>query len=192
MISPKNSDIIILKSIHIVRYIKMTGTQRRQNVLAELNQATGPINATKLAEMNGVTRQIIVADIALLRAAGHNIRAEHRGYVLDRAADEMRKKIVCKHSKDGLLDEFYTIVDNGGKVIDVQVEHSIYGVISADMSVSSRFEADEFARAVSESGATQLSDLTGGIHVHTIAVKDESTFERICAKLDSLGILVKD
>lgn len=170
----------------------MTGAIRRQNILAELNDATGPINATKLAEMNGVTRQIIVADIALLRAAGNNIRAEHRGYVLDRTIGEIRKKIVCKHPKENVVDEFYAIVDNGGKVIDVQVEHSIYGVISADMSVSSRFDADEFVRTVSESGAAQLSDLTGGIHVHTIGVKDEVTFERICAKLDELGILVKD
>ena len=170
----------------------MTGAIRRQNILAELNDATGPINATKLAEMNGVTRQIIVADIALLRAAGNNIRAEHRGYVLDRTIGEIRKKIVCKHSKEGVVDEFYAIVDNGGKVIDVQVEHSVYGVISADMSISSRFEADEFVRNVSESGAAQLSDLTGGVHVHTIGVKDEVTFERICAKLDELGVLVKD
>ncbi len=170
----------------------MTGAIRRQNILAELNDATAPINATKLAEMNGVTRQIIVADIALLRAAGNNIRAEHRGYVLDRTFGEIRKKIVCKHPKENVVDEFYAIVDNGGKVIDVQVEHSIYGVISADMSISSRFEADEFVRNVSESGATQLSDLTGGVHVHTIGVKDEVTFDRICAKLDELGILVKD
>ena len=170
----------------------MTGKVRRENILEELKQATGPINATKLAEMNGVTRQIIVADIALLRAAGNNIRAEHRGYVLDRTIGEIRKKIVCKHPKENVVDEFYAIVDNGGKVIDVQVEHSIYGVISADKSVSSRFDADEFVRTVSESGAAQLSDLTGGIHVHTIGVKDEVTFERICAKLDELGILVKD
>ena len=93
----------------------MTGAIRRQNILAELNEATGPINATKLAEMNGVTRQIIVADIALLRAAGNNIRAEHRGYVLDRTVGEIRKKIVCKHSKDAVTDELYAVVDNGGK-----------------------------------------------------------------------------
>ena len=142
--------------------------------------------------MNGVTRQIIVADIALLRAAGNNIRAEHRGYVLDRTIGEIRKKIVCKHPKENVVDEFYAIVDNGGKVIDVQVEHSIYGVISADMSISSRFDADEFVRNVSESGAAQLSDLTGGVHVHTIGVKDEVTFDRICSKLDELGILIKD
>ncbi len=170
----------------------MTGAKRRQHILEELNKATGPINATKLAEMNGVTRQIIVADIALLRAAGNNIRAEHKGYVLDKANDEMRKKIVCKHSKEGTLDEFYAIVDNGGKILDVQVEHSIYGVISADMSISSRYDADEFVREATQTGATQLADLTGGVHVHTISVKDEAAFQRICKKLTELGIIVED
>lgn len=170
----------------------MTGAKRRQNILEELNQATGPVNATKLAEMNGVTRQIIVADIALLRAAGNNIRAEHRGYVLDKVLDDMRKKIVCKHSKDGITEELYTVVDNGGKILDVQVEHSLYGVISADMSISSRYEADEFVREAKQAGATPLSDLTGGVHVHTISVKDEAAFQRICKRLSELGILVQD
>lgn len=170
----------------------MTGKTRRENILAELKQATGPINATKLAEMNGVTRQIIVADIALLRASGYNIRAEHKGYVLDRNSDETRKQIVCRHTKEGVADEFYTIVDNGGKVLDIQVEHSIYGIISADLSIASRYDADQFIEEVSKTGAAQLSDLTGGIHVHTIAVKDEATYERICKKLTELGILIND
>ena len=170
----------------------MTGTTRRQNILNELKTATAPLNATKLAEMNGVTRQIIVADIALLRAAGNNIRAEHRGYVLDKEDGDLKKKIVCKHSKDATADELYVIVDNGGKVLDVQVEHSLYGTLSGDLVISSRYEADEFIRQAKEKDAAQLSDLTGGIHIHTISVKDENTFERICAKLTELGILIVD
>ena len=170
----------------------MTGKTRRENILSELMQATAPLNATKLAEMNGVTRQIIVADIALLRASGHNIRAEHKGYVLDRNADEMRKQIVCKHDKEKLIDELYAVVDNGGKIIDVQVEHSVYGMISAEMSVDSRYDAEQFVEEISKSGATQLSDLTGGIHIHTICVKDDAAFDRICKKLAALGILVQD
>ena len=170
----------------------MTGTVRRQNILNELKNATAPLNATKLAEMNGVTRQIIVADIALLRAAGNNIRAEHRGYVLDKEDGDLKKKIVCKHSKEGTADELYVIVDNGGKVLDVQVEHTLYGTLSGELMISSRYEADEFMRTAKEKDAAQLSDLTGGIHIHTISVKDESTFERICAKLTELGILIVD
>ena len=170
----------------------MTGKTRRENILAELKQATGPINATKLAEMNGVTRQIIVADIALLRASGNNIRAEHKGYVLDRNANEIRKQIVCRHGKEATLEELYAIVDNGGQVIDVQVEHSIYGMISGNLDISSRYDVDQFAEALKATGAASLSDLTDGIHLHTITVKDEASFERICKKLAELGVLVED
>ncbi|MBQ8407638.1 MAG: transcription repressor NadR [Clostridia bacterium] len=170
----------------------MTGERRRQEIIAALTEADAALNATRLAERFGVTRQIIVADVALLRAAGYGIRAEHRGYVLDKPNGEIRKKIVCHHTKDGVLDEFFAIVDNGGRVLDVQVEHSIYGVISADMSIASRYDAEEFVRLVSETGATQLSDLTGGVHVHTVSVKDEATFARICARLTELGILIED
>ena len=170
----------------------MTNNERRNSILAALCEATGPLNATKLAEMHNVTRQIIVADIALLRAAGNSIRAEHRGYVLDRNRGDDRRTIVCRHGKDNTTDELYAIVDNGGKVLDVQVEHSIYGMISGNLDIASRYDVDQFVAALNTTGATSLSDLTDGVHVHTISVKDDATFDRICNKLADLGILVKD
>ena len=170
----------------------MNGDKRREEILRILTGAKAAVNATKLAEEFGVTRQIIVADIALLRASGNPIRAEHRGYVLDKQDGDLRKIIICRHSGEGVTDELYTVVDNGGKVLDVQVEHSIYGIISADLSLSSRYEVDEFISKVKTTGAAQLSDLTGGVHIHTISVRDEDTFERIRKKLKELGILIED
>ena len=169
----------------------MTAEARRQEILSELNAATAPISATTLAEKYGVTRQIIVADIALLRATGNEIRAEHKGYVLERVSGEVQRLIVCKHPKSSVTDEFYAIVDNGGRVLDVQVEHAIYGIISAKLSIASRYDADEFVRAASNSGVAQLSDLTGGVHAHTVAARDEETIRRICHKLRELGILIE-
>ncbi len=169
----------------------MTAEKRRQEILAELGRATAPISATTLAEKYGVTRQIIVADIALLRAAGNEIRAEHKGYLLERVQGEIQKLIVCKHPKSSVTDEFYAIVDNGGRVLDVQVEHAIYGIISAKLSIASRYDADEFVRAASNSSVSQLSDLTGGVHAHTVAARDEETFRRITHRLRELGILVE-
>lgn len=169
----------------------MTADKRRQEILAELGRTTAPVSATALAEKYGVTRQVIVADVALLRAAGNEIRAEHKGYLLDRQQGEIQGLIVCKHDKESVTDEFYAIVDNGGRVLDVQVEHSIYGIISAKLSIASRYDADEFVRAASNSSVSQLSDLTGGVHTHTVAARDEETFTRICQKLRELGILVE-
>ena len=170
----------------------MSGENRRKEILKILKNANEAVNATKLAETFGITRQIIVADIALLRAAGHEIRAEHRGYVLEKPDGFVRHRIVCRHTVENILDELYTVVDNGGKVLDVQVEHSLYGTLSGDLSIASRYDAEEFARKTKETGASPLSDLTGGIHIHTISVKDEETFQRICGKLTELGILVED
>ncbi len=170
----------------------MTGEKRRSLILAELDKADAPISATTLANKFSVTRQIIVADIALLRAAGSIIRAEHKGYVLEKPFGEsLQKRIVCTHDKDGTREELYAIVDNGGTVLDVIVEHSLYGSISANLGVSTRYAVDEFIKRVESTGASQLSDLTGGIHVHTVSVKDEEMFERICAKLKELGVLVE-
>lgn len=170
----------------------MTNEQRRKEILEILSNAERAISATTLAEKFSVTRQIIVADIALLRAAGSSIRAEHRGYVIDRQHKGVQKKIVCSHDKEGTRDEFYAIVDNGGILLDVQVEHPIYGQISANLSIASRYDADEFIRATSASGAAHLSQLTGGIHIHTVVAPDEQSFERIYAELDRCGVLVKD
>lgn len=169
----------------------MTAEARRQEILAELGRATEPVSATALAEKYGVTRQVIVADVALLRAAGNQIRAEHKGYLLEHPIGELQIPIVCKHPKSAVTDEFYAIVDNGGRVLDVQVEHAIYGIISAKLSITSRYDADEFVRAADSSSVSQLSDLTGGVHIHTIAAKDEETFERIKKQLKELGILVE-
>ena len=79
----------------------------------------------------------------------------------------------------------------GGRVLDVQVEHAVYGIISAKLSIASRYDADEFVRAASNSSVSQLSDLTGGVHTHTVAARDEETFQRITERLRELGILVE-
>lgn len=169
----------------------MNGEERRNRILLELEQAKTPVNATKLAELCSVTRQIIVADVALLRAFGVPIRAEHRGYVLEQEQEAgIQKRIVCCHKKDDVRNEFYAIVDHGGKVRDVMVEHSIYGQISATLTISSRKDADDFVRKTALSGASHLSDLTAGIHIHTLTVPSEESFEAICKTLSDLGILI--
>ena len=169
----------------------MNGEERRNSILEELGKASSPINATKLANKYSVTRQIIVADIALLRAYGHPISAKNRGYLLEGKADGLRKIIAVKHGKNDVTDEFYAVIDNGGKIIDVIVEHPVYGKISAELNISSRYEADEFVKKMSLSDVNPLSLLTEGLHLHTIDAKDEETYERIINKLSELGILIE-
>ena len=171
----------------------MSGEKRRVKILEILSSSLKPVNATKLANATGVTRQIIVSDVALLRASGVKIISERLGYTIPKiASDEIYKTIICKHTKEQTLDEFYAIVDNGGKVVSVTVEHSLYGQISADLNVVSRYDAQEFAKRSEETDAMLLCDLTDGLHIHTITVKDEESFKRIYHQLKALGILIEN
>lgn len=170
----------------------MNGEQRRNMIICRLKEATTPISATRLAEEFSVTRQIIVADIALLRAMGHGIRSEHRGYVFDKVENiGILKRIVVKHGKDSVKDEFYAVVDNGGKVLDVIVEHLMYGMISVKLDIFTRYDADIFVSKIKETGASPLSALTEGLHIHTVAVPDENCYERIINKLTELKIYIE-
>ncbi len=171
----------------------MDKTERRAEILEALSNADTSISASKLAAKFGVTRQIIVSDIAILRANGHKIIATRRGYIIEKAEDDsIVESIVCRHSADETLQEFYIITDNGGSVDNVIVEHPIYGQISADLDIKSRYDAEEFVRMAKEANASQLCDLTGGLHIHMIKVPDKGAYMRIIKGLREAGILEQE
>ena len=169
----------------------MNSEQRREKIISVLQTSDKPVSATSFANEFSVTRQIIVADIALLRAGGYPIRAEHKGYILEKPeGHSMVKRLVVQHDKNKVKDELYAIVDNGGKVIDVVVQHSIYGKIVAELNLSSRYDVDRFVMRINETGAKPLSFLTEGLHIHTVAVRDEESFRRILDQLKTLRVLL--
>lgn len=170
----------------------MKSDERRNLIIKILEDSKISISANFLAKKFNVTRQIIVADIALLRAAGYSISADNKGYKLITLNNDLIKKIVVQHSKNEVDSEFYSIVDNGGKIIDVIIEHSIYGTISVELNITSRYEADEFIKRLNNTNSNPLSLLTQGIHIHTIEVPNIEAFDRIKAKLLELGILITE
>ena len=170
----------------------MNSEQRREKIISVLQTSDKPISASRFAGEFSVTRQIIVADIALLRASGHAIRAEHKGYVLEKSDSQTSlKRVVVKHGKKEVQDELYAIVDNGGRVIDVIVQHSVYGKIVAELNLSSRYDVDRFIMHINETDSKPLLLLTEGLHIHTIMVKDEDSFRSILERLMELRILVE-
>ena len=170
----------------------MNSEQRREKIISVLQMSDKPISANSFANEFSVTRQIIVADIALLRASGHPIRAEHKGYVLEKSDSQMMtKRIVVKHGNNEVQEELYAVVDHGGKVIDVIVQHSVYGKIVAELNLSSRYDVDRFIKHINETDAKPLLLLTEGLHIHTIEVKDEVTFGSIIERLNELHVLVE-
>ncbi len=170
----------------------MTAAQRREKILQTLSGASGPVSAGVLASELGVSRQAVVGDVALLRAGGSPITATPRGYVLEDAAPTGRIlcTVACRHGMDGLLQELYTVVDCGCGVLDVTVEHPVYGQLSGQLQVFSRFDADEFVKKLSENSAQLLCRLTGDIHLHTLSCPDEAHRERVLAALAEKEFLV--
>lgn len=170
----------------------MHAEERRKTILKLLREAAQPISASVLAGQLAVSRQIIVGDIALLRAAGSNIVSTPRGYLVPREIGGLLRTLVCRHTAAELEPELNLMVDNGCTVIDVAVEHPVYGQLSGRLELSSRYDVGEFIRRVKEEGAKPLSVLTDGIHLHTLRCPDEDAFRRVRAALDAAGFLVKE
>ncbi len=169
----------------------MSGAQaRRQAVEQVLEQAGGPVSATALAERFSVSRQIIVGDIALLRAAGSEILATPRGYVLDRREEGARYTVACNHRPEEMEAELNAMVDAGAEVVDVVVEHPVYGQLTGILGLRSRYDVQEFIQRVRREEARPLSDLTGGIHLHTIRCLDKEIFSRVRENLQKAGFLL--
>jgi transcriptional regulator of NAD metabolism len=170
----------------------MTSEERRLKIEEILNNNTEPITASSLARKFSVSRQVIVGDIALMRAAGLKISASPRGYILDREDEnQLIFTVACKHDDEDMKRELYVIVDNGGTVYDVTVEHPIYGEISGELRLSSRYDVDSFLQKVSEKTVQPLMRLTDGIHLHRIKCRDEETKNRIMEALKKEGIILE-
>ena len=170
----------------------MNPSERRENILEELRRGGAPVSAGVLARKLKVSRQVIVGDIALLRAANQPITATPRGYLLENEAarpGELIRTIACRHDREGIARELYAVVDNGCGVLDVIVEHAVYGQISGRLQVFSRFDADDFIRRLEKSRALPLCDLTGGVHLHTVSCPGEDAFRRVLEKLKQEDIL---
>ena len=165
----------------------MTAARRRDEILQALAGASGPVSAAALAARLGVSRQVVVGDVALLRAAGSPIVATPRGYVLEEQTHPCEKKIAVMHGRERLQEELYTIVDYGCTVVDVIVEHPLYGELVGQLHLSSRYDVDRFLDSIRES--EPLSQLTHGVHLHTIRYPDEEAFAKMKEALREKGIL---
>lgn len=168
----------------------MDSNTRRTAILDAIRQSDQPLSASKLAKQFHVSRQLIVGDVALLRAQGMEIIATPRGYVSDQDENSgVIRKIAVEHRPEDLETEIYTIVDLGGALIDVIIDHPLYGELCGSLHIYSRYDADQFFQKVKEEHARPLSDLTDGIHLHTIQARDEDSFARILDALRKADLL---
>ena len=169
----------------------MRSEERRQAILEYLRQSSRPVSAGYFAERFSVSRQVVVGDVALLRAAGADISATPRGYVILKADRGLIRQVACRHDAAGMEAELCAVVDQGCSVLDVIVDHPVYGQLTGPLRLSSRYDVSQFLLRCEEEEARPLSDLTGGIHLHTLSCPDEAAFQRVQAALRELNVLLE-
>ena len=169
----------------------MTGSDRRQEILKNIKESDRPVSGSKLAKDYDVSRQVIVQDIALLRASGYDIISTNRGYVLEgqTCAERVFK---VRHTDEQLETELCTIVDLGGQVKNVMVNHKVYGHIEAELGITSRRKVKEFLADIESGKSTPLKNITSDYHYHTVTADREETLGMIEEELRKLGFLVEN
>jgi len=170
----------------------MEASLRRDKIFETISRCKTPVSASVLSKNLNVSRQVIVGDIALLRAQGHEIIATARGYVVPKQREENQYlgKIACWHTFEDTQLELYTVVDLGAVVVDVVVEHELYGEITGQLNLKTREDVDIFINRVKSSEVKLLSEITMGVHLHTIACCDKTHFEQVSKALDMAGLTV--
>lgn len=163
---------------------------RKAAIIEAIRTSETPVSASALARKLHVSRQIIVGDIALIRASGTQIIATPRGYVWERSNAGSERKIAVMHAPQQMREELYTIVDQGAEVVDVIVEHPTYGQLVGQLQLSSRYDVDQFIDRMQ--GNEPLSQLTHGVHLHTIRCRDAVVFERVENALRKKGLLYEE
>lgn len=164
---------------------------RRQEIFQLLKESDEPLTGSALALHFHVTRQIIVKDIALLKAQGNTIVSTAKGYLMEKKIEGFQKRVVTVcHDEKSIEDELQIIVDLGGHVLDTAVAHSVYGQLGEALNIRSRKDITLFLKKIQETGCSPLLQLTKGVHSHTIEAEDEKSLDEICDALNQAGYLI--
>jgi hypothetical protein len=186
----------------------MKGEERRKGILSQLNEKV-PVSAGALAAAFGVSRQIIVQDVALLRSDGAEILSTPKGYlrlaggvgggsvgsvgavgsVGGVAAHSRVFKV--RHEDGQIEEELSLIVGAGGCVKDVFVHHRVYGTLRAELGVGTPEQVAEYMRSITSGKSRPLKNVTDGYHYHTVTAPSASVLDEIESLLRIRGFLVE-
>ena len=169
----------------------MKGTERRNSIISILLTSQKAISGGELAKQLGVSRQIVVQDIALLKADGYEILSTHYGYVMQKTP-MVERVFKVKHTSQQTEDELSLIVSLGGTVVNVFVWHRMYGKIEAKLNIFSPLQVKQFIEGVRSGGSVELMHITGGYHYHTVWAKSEQILDQIAAALEAKKYIVPE
>ena len=170
--------------------MKLKAAERRREIANLLLASKDAIPGGELAKVFGVSRQIIVQDIAMLKAQGYGIFSTHSGYVVHKSPLAERA-IKVRHTSEQTEDELNTIIDLGGTVVDVYVCHKIYGKIAAQLNIFSRLHVKQLMEGVDGDESGELMNVTGGFHYHTVRADNEQILDMIEQALRDKGYIVE-
>lgn len=166
----------------------MQGNLRREKILDLLNNESKEIKAINLANMFNCSRQVIVNDIALLRALGYKIKATNNGYILDNLNDYKSHQVLVKHSIKDTKKELKELVKCNIIIYDTIINHPIYGIIKGELNIKTLKDVNDFINKKSN----LLSSITDGVHIHTLLYKDEKDLRKALDVLSKLGFIYND
>lgn len=168
----------------------MKSETRRSEILSLLGNADNPIPANVLKEKFGVSRQVIVHDIAAIREEGYGVTSTTRGYVLD-GKTKASRVFKCRHSLKELLKEGEVITELGGRIEDIFVNHRVYGRISARLNLENKLHVEELYRSLVSGASKPLMSVTDGYHYHTVSADGEEVLDAIEKSLREKGFLIE-
>jgi hypothetical protein len=165
-------------------------SERLEKLIQLLSAARGPLSGSGLAETFSVSRQAVVQDIALLRKRGVPIAATPQGYVLHKGPELVHRVFAVRHKPEDIAEELEAIVSAGGHVLDVIVDHPVYGEIRGNIHVRTRDDVTRFVNLLNSTGQSPLLSLSRGFHLHTVEAEDEHVLDDVERILEEKGFLV--
>lgn len=169
----------------------MKAAERRTEIVNLLLSEDKAVSGSELAKRFGISRQIIVQDITVLRGSGYDILSTHNGYIIQKSPFKERVFKVY-HTTEQTEDELNLIVGLGGTVLDVFVWHKVYGKVVAPLNIFSPLHVKQFIEGVRTGKSTELMNITGGYHYHTVRAESEVILDRIHAVLKEQGYIAPE
>lgn len=168
----------------------MKVADRRKAIVNLLLSSTEAISGGRLSEEFGVSRQIIVQDITVLKGLGYEILSTHNGYIIQKSP--LKERIFkVYHTTEQTEDELNTIVNLGGTVVDVFVWHKVYGKMTAPLNIFSAMHIKQFIEGVRSGKSSELMNITGGYHYHTVRADSEEVLDKIQSALEKRGYIAQ-
>jgi len=169
----------------------MKAAERRKEIVNIILSEKQPVSGGRLSELLGVSRQIIVGDISALKAEGYDILSTHSGYIV-RGTPLCERVFKVFHTREQTENELNTIIDFGGTVADVYVWHKVYGKMTAALNISSRHHVAQFLEGVRTGKSSELMNITGGYHYHTVRAESEEILDHIQRALEEQKYIVPE